>query len=342
MRTWRAGVAGVWCGWVVATWGAVSVERMVAWSIGETCGVRLQPHREGEIDLRPRFARGQTIRYTLEVEAISRESTRPGLRQGGDVDNEQRTWVRLDLVLKVREAEPGQGSEIEMGIERVRVRSDGAGGRIGFDSARKPAGGGDEEGMLESALRKVTDSPLVLKLDGVGNVVSVTGGEGLAALAGLVGSMPRDASAGVFSNVVPARKATGVARVGESWTNEDVIDSPLLGRVRLRTTHRLARVDGEAAEIELSGTGVGADEGEWRMRTPLGLEISGLRQQGRYAWGTREGALRRLETSMTCQVRGEIMGESIASYVESRVRISRADMGMSLPEGRQDGRRPDR
>lgn len=93
--------------------------------------------KPGQIDLRPKFRAGQTIRYVFEQNALNQ--IKPVDSGGGEEATEQKQSNRIGLVMKVIESGE-QGATIQVVYETIKVSLDSNGEKAEFDSTKpKPA-----------------------------------------------------------------------------------------------------------------------------------------------------------------------------------------------------------
>src|SRR5262249_28987918 len=130
--------------------------------------------------------------------------------------------VELGLKIKPVEVSAENGATVELSIETVKAQIKSQDTTIDFDST-KPAKGDDVASML---FQSIAGSKMTMKVDREGNITSVTGGEQLAALGQLAGG-GGGKSGDLFSSIFSVGKASGKAAIGESWENDDRIESPL-------------------------------------------------------------------------------------------------------------------
>ncbi|MEX2217819.1 MAG: DUF6263 family protein [Phycisphaerales bacterium] len=293
----------------------------------------------GEVDLRPKFEKGQEVRFKLEMVSSTRQGgagkppaapTRrparpparsPGTRQpapeaeeGGDSGPSSST-VTMGLRLKVVDVSAESGATVDLVIDTLKAKISAPGLTTEFDSA-KPAKDGDIAGAI---FKSIAGQTMTLTVDRAGNITSVKGGEGLAALGQLAGGAAGGKPGDLFSSIFSPKKTSGKARVGESWENTDTIESPLMGRFRMVTRHTLTSHRGGEASIDLRGrlepsSESGGDEP---------FTIKGSRHDGRYLWDTRAGMLRRMESTMSTEIEAKLGEQPTLSRSESKLTITR-------------------
>lgn len=276
---------------------------------------------ERGIDLRPRFERGQEMRYRLELTNTSRIGGGPAAPRRGQqpTAGEMKQKVEFGLLLRVKDVNKEGEAAVDMVLESLRLRIDALEGTVEFDSAA-PGGGGDE--FIGAVLKSIVGTTMTATIDRSGNIQKVTGGEALAML-GQTG-LPAGGSGGagprqLFDQILSLKHHTGFAHVGETWENEDVIDSPLLGRMKLQTQHTLARMQGRDAVVNLRGRMM-QDSASGTGR-PVNIRHS--EYSGNYVWDTAAGSLKELYTAMTVRAETTVGDETVETTNESAVRVSR-------------------
>jgi hypothetical protein len=282
------------------------------------------PTAEREVDLRPRFEKGQHLRYTMEMtssSAVQPKQRGPmGRRPGGTAAGSEantRNKVEFGLLLRVMDVNSEREATVDIVLERIKFRSDGPEGVMEFDSTA-PAGSQDD--LMTMMLGSIVGATMTATIDRTGNIKSITGGDRLAAL-GQVG-MPGaggGAGGGLFGPIFSPKAGRGFARIGESWENEDVIDSGLLGRFRLNTQHTLRRMQGRDAIVDIRGI--------YRLDSEAGgngmAKIKDSSYSGHYAWDTQAGSLREMNTTMVTTAEQTIGEEMREIRSESAVKVTR-------------------
>ncbi len=264
---------------------------------GQAAGPRL-------IDLRPKFEKGQEIRYEMRTESTSTYNV--GERGGLELDGASKIQQQLDLLLRVLESDPESGSRIELIVERVAARLDSDGEVTSFDSA-KPAKGAqaaDGDRVLD-AFKQMVGSSVLIDLDPSGRISSISapttlpGADSFAAIsnAGVGGLMSIQGGIGLpFGELVSMGHPTGLVKPREEWTNKDRLGG--LG-MNMVTTHRMRSASGNAARVELSGkierpTEAGGNTAP-AGPDPKEQSIQGFVFDGDYDWDTGKGQLNKMD-----------------------------------------------
>ncbi|MBS0198760.1 MAG: hypothetical protein JSR77_18590 [Planctomycetes bacterium] len=209
-----------------------------------------QPESRGpKIDLRPKFKKGQTTHFKLVMNTTGTQDA-PGMGEQTQTVNQE-----VGVALNVKDVNKETGATLELVYEsfKLKLKPPGDGEEINFDSTAKNSG----DDPIGSMLKGIVGLTLNIKADKDGNITSVeTGGKGDAlsgAAAGLMGQFTGpDVVKNLFGPIFTARRGSGEAAVGESWTNDDTIDAPW-GKIKLVTTNTLKSHRGASAEIDIRG-----------------------------------------------------------------------------------------
>jgi hypothetical protein len=90
----------------------------------------------GMVDLRPRFTKGQELRYVLEQDAVNSLKTAGKPAQDAEpIDQDQKLTQRIGLVMRVVDSGP-EGSTLQVVYDSIRVRMVTPEGTAEFDSAK--------------------------------------------------------------------------------------------------------------------------------------------------------------------------------------------------------------
>jgi hypothetical protein len=277
-----------------------------------------QEARHRGIDLRPKFEKGQQIRYRMEVKNTS-STVQPGTsprRARGQPTPDAESTVEFGLRLDVREVARDGVATVDMELESMKFRLDGPDMSLEFDSTR-PSGSGDD--MAAAILNSIAGTTMRLTIDRAGNITQITGGEGLAALGRIGAAAGGGSPLQLFDNIMSIKHATGFAEVGQSWENQDMIDSGLLGRLRMDTRHTLTRMQGRDAIVDIRGRTAQDSEG---ARTGH-VTIRDAAYTGRYVWDTGAGSLKQMDASMSVRAETNIGEESAETRSETTVKITK-------------------
>ena len=163
------------------------------------------------------------------------------------------------------------------------------------------------EDAVKPNLSGVAGTVLTLKVDALGNITSVTGGERLA-VGGLFGpglALPNstDGLKGLFGPIRP--QATpgkpgpkpGFSKVGDKWTTASEVVLGPTGPLNIKTDHELKSVRNGEAQITFKGK----VESQSRGQTPgTGgapmVKIPAATYRGSYTWDAKAGQLKKMES----------------------------------------------
>jgi hypothetical protein len=302
---------------------------------------RQQPERPREqpavrlVDLRPKFEKGQELRYTLAMNSSTRQSTltpapkaksprtpakpgsQPDAAPDASANADSSSRVVMGLRLKVTDVSQESGATVDLVIESIKAAVQSGDAKLDFDSTKKS----NPDDPAAALFQSIAGTTLTLKVDRDGNISSVTGGESLTALGQFVspGGGGQGKPGDLFSSLFSAHKASGQAAVGESWENSDRIDSPLMGGFRMITRHTLTSVRGREAYVDVRGRVEPSSEAPGAA--PFTLQ--NVQHQGTYIWDTGAGALKQMDSTMSSEVRARIGEEDKLVRSESKMSVSR-------------------
>ena len=197
------------------------------------------------------------------------------------------------------------------------------------------------EDAVKPNLSDVAGTVLTLKVDALGNITSVTGGERLA-VGGLFGpglALPNstDGLKGLFGPIRP--QATpgkpgpkpGFSKVGDKWTTASEVVLGPTGPLNIKTDHELKSVRNGEAQITFKGK----VESQSRGQTPgTGgapmVRIPAATYRGSYTWDAKAGQLKKMESEQHTEAESPL--GSIES--ESTMRIERQGRTVKPRENR--------
>lgn len=265
---------------IAATWIATAV---VTGSLAsDALGQEKQPAESSRksVDLRPKFRKGQDIRFKMTMRSTGIAEISPFAGQEGSASNGEQEMV---IRLSPKEVNPETGTTLDLVYESLKLKM----GEIEFDS-KKPAAPDDPS---DAMLRPIVGLTLKVVMDKDGNITSVTGGDdGDGVTAMLMQQFTgADVIKGLFGPVSTMKKTAGRAAVGESWTTNDSLGG-MLGTMRLSMTHTLESANGGRATIKTKGRVVlDGSEG-----SALGIKIKDSVISGSTEWDTEAGMLTRM------------------------------------------------
>ncbi len=306
------------------------------------------PKTDGRIDLRPKFEKGQEIKFKLEVNSTSEQpavdidvlddpdskpkptTNRPGTNPPSKTSSRtpkdkleiSKSKVEFGIVMKVKDVDAARNSTVDMTFTTVKVSIDGPGGKEEFDSTRPRKPKADEIDIIGTVLAPLVGSTFTMKVDSAGNISSVTGGDGFAMLgqvvpgAGGAGSLPQ-----VFGPIFTIKKGDGFATVGQSWEDVDTLDSGLMGQFKMTSRHTLSSAAGGTAKLDLKG------KIEARSQAP-GSSTFLMRDStysGKYTWDYALGMLRQMDTKMSIKVEHSLQGQPVEVTSESVTKLTRVN-----------------
>lgn len=318
-------------GCVVGVWG-VSAHDVMARAMQPAAAAQPETKPEvasvasGKIDLRPRFTKGQEIRFRMKMESTGTQAG--GLGDAGEGPGEQSmsTNQEIGLLMRVKDVNPETGAMLDLVYESLKFNMDSPMmGRVEFDSS-KPATGGDAA-MAEMMLRPMVGLTLSVKTDKDGNITEVKTPDGVG---GVGGEMLRqftgaDVVKNMFGPIVSLRRGTGQAAVGEMWTNQDAIESPM-GTMKVTTNNTLSSHSGGRATIDING-GVSLTQGAGGASAIPGLvpkaTIKESSIKGQAIWDTGKGMLRSVKSEQNITIEADIGGQKTVSKQVMKMDVAR-------------------
>jgi hypothetical protein len=288
--------------------------------------------RTGEVDLRPKFERGQTIRYKLEQGFTSindigaTRATKPGPKdrpdpkkargQDGEDARTSRGRVEMALKMKVSDISAEGVATVETTIESLKMSNTTPDMEVEFDSAKPP----EEDDIVGMMLKPLVGTTLTLKVDRAGNVTSVSGGEAFSMLGQAAsGSGGGGGASQLFGPIFSSHPTTGFAKVGQSWEHEDKLGVSLLGDFKMITRHTLRGLQGRDAVVAISGRIEPATESP----PEGGFQVKNSTYNGSYTWDTAKGQLAKMDTSMSVRLEGKAGDQPMSTRNEATVKITR-------------------
>ena len=281
-----------------------------------------RPERSDQVDLRPRFLPGQTTRYEMQVNSRSQLSS----KELPELDQKQLMKQTLRLSLKVIEA-GSDGATLELVYDAAKISFENDDFSAEYDSAKAPPTGpattkpadpldlADPSKMLESLVKGMVGAKMTLKTDAAGNIVSMTGDGGVSGMSksfmnsvggsvpGLSGALPSGGDAAKW--IINGPRPSGMARVGESWTNEDSLGGTPLGEFKMKTTHTLNSHRGGLASLKFTGKAEASSAG---TPSPTGFQLQLMTNDGTYQWDTERGSLAKMDADMRVGIESTLTG----------------------------------
>ena len=304
--------------------------------------------RGQEVDLRPKFEQGQVVRYKLEQNSSTKSIADRDKAKNMSSQMDQTIWIAM----RTMRIDVAGVATVEVSYERVSMSIDSDDFRGSYDTAQPavttpstpaspaspssprikspstpatPTKNPDEREnaeMLAMVLRPMLEAKLTLKIDAAGNIISATGGSEMSPMSSLgldaAKGLSSKSGAGLLGPIFTAKKPSGRARIGESWTNEDTLDASALGSMKMRTTHTLRSASGGVANIDVSGL---IDKTSESVSGPVQIKDSSF--SGRYRWDTTKGQLEAMDINQSVGMETAIEGLMLSSTQKARTRLTR-------------------
>lgn len=267
-----------------------------------------QPGDKGTVDLRPRWERGQTIRYRMAQTSSSQVPDPQDPKNPTKITNKQD--IQFSLRVKDINAETGVAT-VDMVYDSLKIKLDGSGIVIDFDSTKpqptKPATppastdplvalkGLELDKMINDQLRKMVGTTLTLTIDRSGQITSISGGSeldptGMLGALGGQGAGPAGApqtGGSLFGPLPPANSNySGLVRVGQRWSHADELAVGPLGAMKMITEHTLRSASAGTAQVVFTGR---IDPASAASNAQAQIKASS--HSGRYTWDTAKGQL---------------------------------------------------
>lgn len=266
------------------------------------------------VSLRPKWSKGQELRYTLRLDVGSRtESEEAGLSGGNTIQQD------IGLLLRVKEVNAETGAVVDLVYESLKLKMTQDDTVIEFDSD-KPAKADDANDPL---LRPIVGLTLELRLDRDGNIKSISGGEKLAGTqaAAIANNFTgADIIKSLMGPVFSLRPGRAAAAVGDTWTNEDVITAAL-GDMKLTTTTTLKSLNGAVANLGIRGTIALTPSGGTGGLPPISIKDSSF--TGDAQWNTETGSLVTMTTKQSIKTEVKLGDQVIRSTNDMTALVKR-------------------
>ncbi len=273
-----------------------------------------------KVNLRPKFKKGDEARFRLSLDQKGKFDG-----AGAGETPQSGGTQEIGLLLKVVDVNPETGPTLDLVYESLKVDLDTPLGKVTFDSTKKTPGakpGADpgEADIAETMFRPIVGLRLTVKMDNDGNITSVSGAENAGAMPLIAGQFTgADVIKGSFGKIFSMHKGAGEASVGESWTNEDVIDAGL-GQMKITTTNTLSSYAKGLATISIKG-GATLSPGSSSAVPPVAIKDSSL--SGKAVWDTERGMLESLETTQRLTVEQTTDGAKSTSVQTTTMKVTR-------------------
>lgn len=269
------------------------------------------------VDLRPKWERGQAIRYvmtqrarnqirglpTLQPDAPPTRPSKPGEPEPAIKQNLEQ---EITFTLTPTQTEAERGSTVELVYERVKLRLDTGGDQRNFDSADKKA---DTDDPIAAIVRGMAGRKQVIHFNPDGSIEKVEG-EGPADLGAIINQLglPGGAVGGGgasggggggggggdwLSGIAGPPSGATLVRVGQTWTHRDRVSVGPMGPIEMDHTYTLRSASGGQATVFMTGR-LASRTGDNRA----GFTMNPSRLQGQFVWDTELGQLASMQNEM--------------------------------------------
>jgi len=259
------------------------------------------PKVPGGVDLRPKLDVGKTFRFRMvldskEKQTLPQDPSDPAAKpETSDASQQQ------DIVLKltVKDSNAETGSTLELVYESLKMSvSNPALGDITFDSTKAVDKNDPAAAAVAEMLSSIVGTTLTISMDKDGNVTNVsgpvaaTGGGAADAFTG------KDVIGGLVGQIFTLKKGSPIVRVGETWTNDSVMNAAW-GKTRVTTTNTLRSHSGGKALIAIKGA-VNMEPSSPGQAISITIKDSKL--EGNATWNTEDGMLDAMNVSQTMSI----------------------------------------
>jgi hypothetical protein len=261
----------------------------------------------GKVDLRPKFKKGAESSFSMDLDITGTQK----LPEVGDVKTVITQNIGLKLI--VREVAANGSATVDMVYESLKLKSTSPLMEMSFDSS-KPATVADS---IDALLRPIIGLTLTMQTDEKGNITSVstTGGAGVPGdlLKQFTGS---EIVKGLFGPILNISSGSGLASVGEKWTNEDSMQGAM-GTMKIKNVFTLSSYREPSATMDISGT-ITLDASS---NGPATIREGTTR--GTAVWDTEVGMLKSLELTQKLSVATTLAGQESLSTQDMKVNVTR-------------------
>ncbi|CAG1009096.1 hypothetical protein PHYC_03652 [Phycisphaerales bacterium] len=262
-----------------------------------------------EVDLRPRFTKGQDVRLKMTLESRNASTAE-------NADENSSAKQEIGLLLKCTSADPEKGYTLDMVYESLKASIHSGLADVDFDSTKPPS----PDDPYDQFLRSLVGMKQEILMDRNGEITSVGGGDALGGLGGALAGQfqAADVFKSVFGPISSPKKSVPKPSVGESWTTETIMHGAV-GTMRIEMTHTLASSIGGKATINSVGK-VTLEPSAAGGKIPQ-VRISDSNIGGKTIWDLEAGMLNESEMlqRLTIQTRRDNKTESTTQEMNTKV-----------------------
>ncbi|CAN5848757.1 hypothetical protein BH11PLA1_BH11PLA1_14790 [soil metagenome] len=273
---------------------------------------RVRMDEGGGVDLRPKFVKGQTLKYQMEVNSKSKV-TPPGGKKEDAADSSM--LQAIGLTMQVVEVKEGVAT-VKLVYDSFKVKVKTKDAELEYDSQIKPdprkkRDGLDDQDLFGPIFQQMVGTTMMLTVDRDGKITSVTGGENLNLLGGIPGAGGVDPKAlgALFGPINTAGTAGGRRNVGDKWTSTDSMSVGPLGQFTMVTTNHLVNARAGMAEVQVVGAASANSQGEVDLAGST-VKLRNATYKGKYTWDTERGRLVGMEMEQSTQIGGQVEATS--------------------------------
>lgn len=262
--------------------------------------------RAREVSLKPAWSVGQTQRFDFRF-----ESDRASGNAGNPAERVRQTFVLAGRISRRVEKVEGGVPTLVFVYESVRAEVKTPGNSLTFDSAKPAAGDGDNP--MARSMRPVIGREITVKLNGRGDIETITGTEPAPAKDPGAARPPALSEALVGQEVFkrllrPTYSLEGApetAKIGATWTLDQDTTQPMVGVLTTHKVFTLRAVDGNIAKIEMTGdVDLHGSGGEAAKGAKLGTR----KVAGTVEWDVRTGVVDAYNSTNSVMIEGDDFG----------------------------------
>ena len=246
-----------------------------------SCGYAVEAIAQdrGKVDLRPRFVVGQENRFTVEMKS----------RTGTQLLDRSRVRLqeynqRILVKRRVVSLDEGGGATMEVVYQGVLVTLIAGNKAVTFDT--EGTNGTEAEELLGVTARNAINKPFTVKVDALGQVLSVSGNTNEGDKPAAVNLIGSDIIGQSMAPIFGLGSEPEGCTASETWTITRSAPAGKTGKFQLTTTNTLSAVAEPQATIDIRGT-VALEPSDMARRGKAEMTASQI--VGQQVWNARDG-----------------------------------------------------
>lgn len=268
----------------------------------------------GLVDLRPKFERGATSRYIMQVDSKTKTKDPKDAKKTVDSSMSQ----AIGLKMKVVDVKDGEAT-VELVYESMKISVKTADAEMNYDSEAKPKPGKKSDGLDDQDLfapifKQIVGTTMTMTVDSNGNIKDIKGGDALNLLGSIPGGSPVDPKSlgGLFGPISSSAAGKGKYKVGEKWTNQDSLSVGPLGDFKMTTEHTLVSHRAGRADVTVAGKADAKSESDAAM-SPDKFKLKNATYRGKYTWDTSRGRLISMDLEQSTAIGGQLDAQTTST-----------------------------